>query len=293
MNVSVEQKLPIPYRTCLDTTYNQFRSRFGQSFMQLGQDWPEDKWMIEGLFMTGGKVNFITGQSKSGKSRYMMWMLVHMLEGMPLWQDTSDSWVTRRPRKIVWLLGEERQQDIERRLQRYAELQGFDWGSWTTEITFIEATGLGLDKVDTQASLERMIREQRPDLIIGDPFRRLHDAAENSNDDMKGITTWFRIMANKYGVDFWIVHHTGMVYENQRYELANINFWFRGATDVPSIVDGACFLWRNESTPGTNSGAPVQLYRGGRAGEWMREIVDKGMSDIKRPIETDRGWELA
>jgi len=248
--------------------------------------------MVEGLFMTGGKINFITGQSKSGKSRFMIWMLVHMMEGVPIWQDSHDPWRTRQPNKIIWLLGEERQQDIERRIQRYADVMDFDWTLWPTEIIFIEATGLGLDRDDTQASLERMVREQRPDLIIGDPFRRLHDAAENSNDDMKGITTFMRIMANKYNIDWWMIHHTGMIYENQRFELANINFWFRGATDVPSIVDGACFLWRNESVAGSNSAATVQLFRGGRAGEWKVNIEDRGMIDIKRPLDTDRGWCL-
>jgi len=241
--------------------------------------------------MTEGRINFITGQAKSGKSRYMMWMLVHMLEGTPLWPE-QDPWICRRPEKIIWLLGEETQKDVERRIRRYAELRGFNWREWTTEITFIEATGFGLESTDTQAALERMIREQNPTLIVGDPFRRLHDAAENSNDDVRGLNTFLRIMANKYGVDFWFIHHTGKVYESNMWELANINFWFRGASDVPSIVDGACFLWRSESKPGANSAAKVRLFRGGRAGEWQIDILDQGMEDITRPIETDRGWSL-
>jgi len=223
-------------------------------------DMPEAErdWLAEGLLMEG-KINVMFGPEKAGKSRALGWILIHALVGKSLW----DNIPVRTPGHMLYLLGEESQNDLVDRLRLYSEIIDVKYDSinWGECLTFIDAAGMRLDLPNQRKWLANEIQQGKYDTVIVDPIRRVHGARESDNDEMSKIFNDFRTWTNKFGLTLILVHHTGKLREEDDED--RIATWSRGATDLPAVLDWATYVRRYQS--GKGRADRIIIKRAGRA----------------------------
>ncbi len=226
----------------------------------MDKDMPEAdrEWIAEGLIMEG-KINVMFGPEKSGKSRALGWILLHAIAGQTLW----DGLTTKSPGKILYLLGEESQNDLVDRMRLYSEILDLNYNKipWAQDMTFIDAAGMRLDQQQQRKWLALQIQDGQYDTLIIDPIRRVHGARESDNDEMSRIFNDFRTWTNNHGLTLVMIHHTGKLREEDDED--RIATWSRGATDLPAVLDWATYLRRYQSGAGRSD--RVIIKRAGRA----------------------------
>jgi RecA-family ATPase len=229
------------------------------------------RWLVDGLWQLG-KINGIAGYEKSGKSRLMNWLLVGMSKGEVLG-------LPAMPQKVLYLCGEETVSHCNQRITRYAELQEIPRTMF--DINFVEAAGMRLDLKPQRKALLEMILDSDSEMLVIDPVRRVHSADENDNTVMAAILNDLRRWSNKYSLTVLLVHHTSKI--SQETDMTRIASWFRGATDLPAILDTAQYVDRLNKKR-------IQVLRQGRFPPLDPLIVeDLGGSKLN----DDRGFKRA
>lgn len=203
------------------------------------------RWLIDEFWQLG-KINGMAGFEKSGKSRLMNWMLVGMSAGSVLG-------LAAESKKILYLCGEETVGQVNARITRYAELQGIP--KTLFDISFIEAAAMRLDIKHQRDGLLETIKDNDIEMLVIDPLRRVHAADENDNTTMSNIFNDLRKWSNKFGLTIVIVHHTAKL--GMDTDMTRMASWFRGATDLPAILDTAQYVDR--VAKGT-----IEVHRQGR-----------------------------
>lgn len=190
-------------------------------------------WLVKGLWQKG-KINAMAGFEKSGKSRLMNYIIAGMPKEGVLGLQTGEE------QKILYLCGEEPLAVVNGRIGRYAKLQGMEDHNY--DIDFIEAAAMRLDlKPQREALLNRLIDSDRNMLVI-DPWRRVHGADENDSSAMAPLYNDMRRWSNNFGITILVVHHTPKL--SQDTDMNRIASWFRGSTDLPAILDTAAYVNR-------------------------------------------------
>lgn len=235
------------------------------------------EWLVKGLWQKG-KINAMAGFEKGGKSRVMNYILA----GLPKEGVLGLQCPNEEP-KVLYLCGEEPIAVVNGRLARYAKLQGLDEHEY--DMDFIEAAAMRLDlKQQRNELLTRLVDTDRNMLVI-DPWRRVHGADENDSSAMAPMYNDLRKWSNSYGITILVVHHTPKLSEDT--DMNRIASWFRGSTDLPAILDTAQYVHR--------TGKALNILRQGRfpplpplqifdlGGTGLND--DKGFS-LSKPTET-------
>lgn len=191
------------------------------------------RWLVDGLWQLG-KINGVAAFEKAGKSRLINYVLAGLPTGNVLGLPTVGE------QRILYLCGEEPMAHVSTRLHKYASLQGISDHQY--DIDFIEAAGMRLDSRDQRKALtDRILSDDRNMLII-DPWRRVHNADENDSNAMSYLYNWMRSISNVHGITIILVHHTPKISEDT--DLSRIASWFRGSTDLAAILDTAQYVNR-------------------------------------------------
>ena len=105
--------------------YKEFKKEHEITPFKHDYEPPLPSWLIKGLFLTGGKLNFIVGESGAGKSRFLRWCFAHLLDGQnPLGLEST------AVKKIVWAGSEEHYDSFFINLRRYGQLINADMTDW-------------------------------------------------------------------------------------------------------------------------------------------------------------------
>jgi regulatory protein RepA len=206
---------------------------------------PPVPWLVEGLWLRG-KINGIFGPEKSGKSRFICWILAQMLgqqEGGPvLYRDGNPMPIMhhRSFRKVLYLNAEEREVDVQARINAYARYLCLepreDW-----PITYVNAAGMHLEQQRERSALEdAYLRSKEYDILVVDPLRRVHTGNENDNSAMAPLHNDLRRWSNQYDLTELLVHHTGHLRDDA--DLERFATWSRGATDLATLLDAATMM---------------------------------------------------
>jgi len=205
---------------------------------------PPVPWIVNRLWLGRGKIMAFFGAEKSGKSRILNWLIASMFSPAHtvLGEQVIDA---QRPKRVLYLRGEEDQAEVQDRIKGYLHLMGDDEAyTRTLPIDFIDAMGMRLDSVQGEGSRmwfqKEYIESQRYDLILIDPLRRVHSGEENDNTAMAKMHNSFRYWTDRFGVGLGLLHHTGHLSDDA--DMERIATWSRGNTDLPSLVDGALYL---------------------------------------------------
>lgn len=190
------------------------------------------RWLVDDFWQLG-KINGMAGFEKSGKSRLMNWMLVGMSKGSVLG-------LAAMPQKILYLCGEETVSHVNSRITRYAELQGIPKSQF--DIDFVEAAAMRLDIKGQRDGLLEMLLDNDREMLVIDPWRRVHGADENDSKQMSPIYNDIRKWSNKYNLTVVLLHHTPKI--SMETDMSRMAAWFRGSTDLPAILDTAQYVDR-------------------------------------------------
>jgi len=226
-------------------------------------------WLVDDFWQLG-KINGMAGFEKSGKSRLMNWLLVGMSKGEVFG-------LPALPRKVLYLCGEETIETVNSRIKRYAEIQGVPLN--LVDIGFVEAAGMRLDFKQNRQQLLEMIKDQDYDMLVIDPWRRVHGADEDKSQVMSPIYNDFRSWSNRQGLTIVILHHTPKL--GMDADLSRIATWFRGSTDLPAILDTAQYVDRTKRDH-------MNIRRQGR----FPPLPELGITDLGgTKLNDDRGFE--
>jgi RecA-family ATPase len=228
-------------------------------------------WLVNDLWQEG-KINGMAGFEKSGKSRLMNWVLVGMSAGSVLGLNAS-------PKKILYLCGEETVAHVNARIYRYAELQGIPKNQF--DIGFIEAAAMRLDIKKQRDEMLESILDNDYEMLVIDPWRRVHGADEDKSVTMSPIYNDLRKWSNKHGLTILLLHHTPKLTIDT--DLSRMASWFRGSTDLPAILDTAQYIDRLDHHT-------IEIRRQGRFPPLPKlRIIDKG----GKSLNDDQGFERA
>ncbi len=200
-------------------------------------------WLIRGLLMLAA-VSLITGKGGVGKSMISLAIAMHYAAGLdlaPWWRVMKR--VNGQPvkRKVLILAAEDTEDEMLRRMGAIGELFGLDYGAIAgrikivtpksdqdedtggvniklfTKVDTTKRSGTRNDSVSTRQlklnytalgeRLPKMVRDYDVDLVILDPIVEVHDAEENSNDEMNEVWKSLRYIARKCNVAILGVHH--------------------------------------------------------------------------------------
>lgn len=227
-------------------------------------------WLIEN-FWQDGKINGVAGFEKSGKSRLINWLLVGMSAGSVLGMYADQ-------KKILYLCGEETVDIVNSRITRYAELQNIPQTQF--DIGFIEAAAMRLDiKKERDGLLEQILDDDYQMLVI-DPWRRVHGADEDKSLQMSPIYNDLRKWSNKHNLTIVLAHHTPKLSIDT--DMTRMASWFRGSTDLPAILDTAQYVDRVDKHT-------IEVRRQGRFPPLPKlRITDLGGTQLN----DDKGFEL-
>jgi RecA-family ATPase len=218
-------------------------------------------WLVEGLWLKG-KINFILGPEKTGKSRLLAWLLAQAF-GRPIGSPMLDGglWKHYGLGNVLYLNAEETVEDVVPRIYGYADALGLTLPD-ELPLTLISETAVGLNlhvPRERQVFTERFVANDKYNTIIIDPLRQVHGAAENSNDEMAPLCEAFRGWTNHYGKSLLAAHHSGHWRDDA--DLSRIATWCRGATALPAIMDAATLI---RTTTETQEYAIREVRRKGR-----------------------------
>lgn len=224
---------------------------------------PPIPWLVDGLWLRGG-ITAVLGPEKSGKSRFIGWILAQMLgqqNGGPVLLSKDGRVVLKHRgfKRILYLNAEERTSDVQARVNAYARYCGLepkvDW-----PITCVNSMGMQLQLDRERKEFEAAyLKPGGYDVVVIDPLRRVHLGDESSNTAMAPLHNDLRRWSNQYETAIVIVHHTPKLDEDA--DLGRLATWSRGATDLPTLVDGANML----RTMGSGPNLSVrELWRMGR-----------------------------
>jgi RecA-family ATPase len=197
-------------------------------------------WLIDNLWLRGG-LTAVLGPEKTGKSRFICWLLSQMLPsplGGRVMATDDGRWLNHNGfKKVLYLNAEERTVDVQARVNSYAKYNGFvpsaDW-----PIITVNAAGmqLQLDK-ERKGFEEAYLRKREYDVVVIDPLRRIHTGDENNNSAMAVLNNDLARWRGAYDLTTIVVHHTPKL--NEDADLGRIATWSRGNSDFATLLDGA------------------------------------------------------
>jgi RecA-family ATPase len=229
------------------------------------------EWLVTGLWQKS-RINAMSGFEKSGKSRLMNWLLVGCAKDSCLGLGTGEE------QSILYLCGEEPIATVNSRMMKYASTQGIS--DYDFNIDFVEAAAMRLDLKPQRLALLERLRDDGRNMLVIDPWRRVHGADENDSSQMAPLYNDLRRWSNTYGITVLIIHHTPKLSEDT--DMSRIASWFRGSTDLPAILDCAQYVNRKKKDE-------IQVLRQGRFPPLAPlTITDLGGSKLG----DDRGFQI-
>lgn len=197
----------------------------------------EPKWHLEGLMMKRA-ITGILGAEKTGKSRIIGWLIASMLGQ----RDCFGCCYKESPGKILYLAGEEPAGIVFGRVANYLSIMDLDQDLARERLDLMEAAGLRLDLEGERLEIRRMLRDGGYNMIVLEPYRRLHAADENASKEVAPILNELRYWCLAMEVDVLLCHHTGKLTKDT--DMSRMANWARGSTDLVSILDYGVYVDR-------------------------------------------------
>lgn len=175
------------------------------------------RFVVEGI-LAQGCLNLHAAREKGGKSLQAADLAACVATGEPF----LGLAVSQGP--VVIVPAEEHLREVRDRLNR--RLQGRqDVPLHVLQVNRSPDTVLSLTNPESLAALRAMILRLKPELVILDPMRELHDLSENDSDTMAALLRPLRDIAHDTNTTLHLIHHMG---RGGRY---------RGSTAIGGSVD--------------------------------------------------------
>jgi hypothetical protein len=158
------------------------------------------RWMVETLWPRTG-VGIIGGAPKCGKSWLGLDLAVSVASGTPC----LDTFPVPSPGSVLVYMAEDAACVVKQRLAGICSHRGLELAA--LPIGVITTPSLRLDLPHDQARLQETVRRHAPQLLLLDPFVRLHRVNENQAQDVSAVLGYLRELQREHDLALVVVHH--------------------------------------------------------------------------------------
>ncbi len=162
---------------------------------------PAPDQILEDTIDAGDKLAIISS-SKLYKSMLSLQMALSLTAGRNFL-----TWRVTRPRKVLYIQFEIKDDHFHRRIKRMARAMGITAEDLGDRLQIINARGMG---ISGPAGIERILKvamDFHPEVIFFDPLYKLATGVENAAEDAKIILNAFDVLAEKTGAAIVYIHH--------------------------------------------------------------------------------------
>lgn len=217
----------------------------------------EQKWLIDQLWTIGG-VGIIGGEPKCYKSFLALSIAIAVSSGVAC----LGKYKVQHQGRVVLYAAEDAPHIVKGRLEGICRNNNLELKS--LDIQVITVPTLRLDKESDQEKLKNTIEQLRPQLLILDPFVRLHRIDENASGEVAAILASLRDIQRIYQTAIIVVHHSKKGGASSRAGQA-----LRGSSEFHAWGDVNLYLRRDRNDQlflsvehrdaKSQSGIPIQL----------------------------------
>ena len=193
---------------------------------------PEQRWLIEELWAACG-VGVIGGAPKSCKSWLGLEMAVSVASGTPCLGKFKPA---RRGRALLYM-AEDADHTVRERLEALCRQRAVSLDA--VDIFVITAPTLRIDLESEQRRLSATVAALTPDMLVLDPFVRLHRKDENSASEISAILAYLRELQRQFNTAVVLVHHARKNGSANQPGQA-----LRGSSDIHAFGDSNLYLTR-------------------------------------------------
>ena len=243
----------------------------------------EGRWLIEGLWL-GNAVGIVGGSPKTGKSWFGLELAVSVASGAP----ALGRFQVPEKGAVIVFPAEDDPRAVRERIEAISAFRGLPLAELPIHV--ITADSLLLDTEEHRASLEELLAEIRPKLLLLDPLVRLHSGDENSASHVSQLLGYLRVLQRKFSLSIILTHHVAKRANTHPGQA------LRGSGDLFAWCDSFAALTRDKSGAVTltlqhrsaPSPEPMALRLIADEGFTHLEIVEQG----KKPSADGDGGEL-
>jgi hypothetical protein len=167
---------------------------------RLAEGVPEQRWLVNGLW-SDEAVGIVGGEPKCCKSFLALDLAVAVAAGVPCLR----RFAVPRSGRVLLYAAEDALAVVRRRLEGIAAAAGVELAD--LDIQVITAPTLRLDLEADRRSLALTVAKLQPQLLILDPFVRLHRIDENASGEVAPLLAYLRELQRRHHLAVLVVHH--------------------------------------------------------------------------------------
>jgi RecA-family ATPase len=199
---------------------------------KLEQATEQKRWLIEELWADEA-VGIVGGEPKCCKSILALELAVAVASGTPCLR----RFPTRREGPVLMFAAEDALHVVRERLEGICAAGGVPFD--TLPVHVITAPSLRIDLGNDRKRLRETVQAIRPELLVLDPFVRLHRADENVASDVAPLLAFLRELQRELRTAVLLVHHS------RKGGHARAGQALRGSSELHAWGDSNLYLRRN------------------------------------------------
>jgi len=200
---------------------------------QLDQRAAAQAWLVDQLWGEEA-VGILGGEPKCCKSLFALHLALAVASGRPM----LERYAVSAPGPVLFYAAEDAEHIVADRIRRIAAGAGVTLTN--LPLAFITTPTLRLDSQSDLDALDATVAQEKPRLLVLDPFVRLHRKDENQAGDIAPILAALRAIQRQHHCAILVAHHARKGGGNVRAGQA-----LRGSSEFHAWGDCNCFLrWR-------------------------------------------------
>lgn len=202
-------------------------------------------WAVAGLFTSPGFA-MIGAEPKAGKTWTALEVALSVATGTAAFGEFS----TGEPRPVALFLAEDQRRHVVRRLRALCAGKGLDPREALRRVHVVCMAAVNLADPGSAASVVarcRMLPES-PAVVVLDPLRDMHRAAEDSSTEMEPVLSALRGLRTVLGCVVLAVHHTGKASESSRGRRPGQNL--RGSSAIHGAIECGFYVGKTSEDDG-------------------------------------------
>jgi hypothetical protein len=194
---------------------------------------PEDAWLIDGLW-GAHHVGVLGGPPKTTKTWLALDMAISVASGTPC----LGRFTCARPGPVLLFAAEDSEEMLRRRIDSLCASRALSLPD--IPLYVITEPSLRLDLPSYQQKLSQTLAAVKPELLILDPFVRLHRQNENDAGAVSALLGYLRELQRRHLSAVLLVHHT-----RKNGTSSSPGNSLRGSSDVHAWGDDMLYLRRD------------------------------------------------
>ncbi|HHT9130861.1 MAG TPA: AAA family ATPase [Candidatus Tripitaka californicus] len=165
----------------------------------LSAEFSSGEAILDGLMYKGQNLLFVA-KRKAAKTIFSLQLALSVSTGAPF----LETWVCPKPRRVAYFAFEGTDADLQSILARLLRGMGLRDSGF---LSIHRTPFLRLHQPASVQALQAVWEKERPDLLILDPYYRLHAVSVNDDDAVARTTDALNLLTAQYGHATWLPHH--------------------------------------------------------------------------------------